>query len=262
MIITPKHKPRKTLDLPQVRVYDDFLPPELFERLYSYACEIDYKHINTADNVARVWRLRDGFPLRSAQSVIYYANLQDRLEASWAYPVKNDFDLFIEYMNGFLPEVADFIGRPNVDWKTFSTTAWIYQAGTGLSLHDDGANIYSGAYAFFLTPKWDIHWGGLLLALDTQSSEALHEHQKTVDSYKFYRRKWIKHEEEMQFFWDPGFATCILPRPNRMVFIHNKCHHLVTKIHADAGENVRMSLAGFFDKRLPKHLKPVQPLIT
>ena len=52
----------------------------------------------------------------------------------------------------------------------------------------------------------------------------------------------------MSSFWDPGLAQCIFPKRNRIVFIHPEAYHLVTKINSDAGDNARMSLAGFFEK--------------
>jgi hypothetical protein len=49
-------------------VIDDFLPEAIFQQVYDFVCMRDYKHINTQNKVSRVWRIRDGFPLRSVSS--------------------------------------------------------------------------------------------------------------------------------------------------------------------------------------------------
>lgn len=49
-------------------VIDDFLPNDILNSVYDFVCMRDYKYINTRGAVARVWRMHDGFPLRSVDS--------------------------------------------------------------------------------------------------------------------------------------------------------------------------------------------------
>ncbi len=134
------------------------------------------------------------------------------------------------------------------DWDRYSVTGWIYPRDTALSLHDDGSGVYSGAFTYFLSPHWDIHWGGLLMFLDPRTSQALQDFKTPQNVQDYYKRNWLDPEAENAFVWDPGLAQCIFPKRNRIVFIHPESYHFVTKVNADAGENARMSFAGFFMK--------------
>ena len=42
-----------------------------------------------------------------------------------------------------------------------------------LSLHDDGAGVYTGAYVYFMSPVWKPHWGGLLMVLEDEANAAI-----------------------------------------------------------------------------------------
>jgi len=243
------HKPRKVFESPGGVVYDDFLPEDLYEKVYHYACVSDYERINTHGRVKKVWRIRDGFPLRSRLDLFYFANeaRRPKPKPDWAYPTNTTLDGFAEHLNRLAPKAASYIGKSKQDWDRFSATAWIYPRGTALSLHDDGSGIYSGAFTYFLNPHWDIHWGGLLLFIDQHASRALQDYKTPENVMDYYNGKWIEPLEN-QFVLDPGLAHCIFPKRNRVVFIHPEAYHLVTKVYDDAGDQCRMSLAGFFHK--------------
>lgn len=245
------HKARKIMETEHCMVFDDFLPEDIFDQIYEFSCTSDYEHINSQGKVARAWRIRDGFPLRSSLNLFYFANNAERPNEAWAYPTNTALDRFADYLNGINPHVKHLVGAPGKDWDRFSITSWLYPTGTALSVHDDGAGVYSGAYAFFINPYWDIHWGGLLLMADPNGSKAVQKFKKTVDPMDHYRKKWFDPSDETGPLWDPGLATCIFPKRNRIVFIHNEAYHLVTKVLPDAGDNVRQSLAGFFHKPKP-----------
>ncbi len=126
-------------------------------------------------------------------------------------------------------------------------TAWIYPHGTGLSMHDDGSGVYTGAYAYFLNPQWRPHWGGLLLMMEDEGNRAVQEYRgKTQDANDFYKRKWLHANATDDLIMEHGFAKCIFPKRNRIVFIANDAYHMVTRVNEQSGDNVRMSLAGFF----------------
>lgn len=242
------HKPKKIFESEEGIVYDDFLPESVYDQLYDFMCCTDYEHINTKGKVTRVWRPRDGFPLRSTLNLYHFSDGSKcpNPKPEWAYPTNTALDRFAEHMNALLPEIQHFVGNPAKDFDRYSVTSWLYPRGTGLSLHDDGAGIYAGAFAYFVSPYWDIHWGGLLMMLDKQINHNLQFHKKKVDPGHYYRKKWIDPTEENAFLYDPGFAKCIFPKRNRIAFISPDAYHFVTKVTEDAGDNVRMSLAGFF----------------
>ena len=114
-------------------------------------------------------------------------------------------------------------------------------------MHDDGVS-YAGAYAYFLNPHWNIHWGGLLLMLAKETTAQIDSYKKQKGPYNFVQKKWIDESEEAALVWDPGLAQCIFPKHNRIVFIANDVFHLVTTVNASAEDNARRSLAGFFDR--------------
>jgi len=247
---TAKHEPRKAFESPHGIVFDDFLPEEVYQKLYHYACIADYEHINTKGAVQRVWRLRDGFPLRSLSTLFYFTpqGRRPNPKPDWAYPTNSVLDMFVSHLNRLTPKASSIVGEAGQGWDRYSVTSWIYPKDTALSLHDDGSGVYSGAFTYFLNPHWDIHWGGLLMFIDPRASKELQNFKTPQNAHDYYKKKWLDSQEENAFVWDPGLAQCIFPKRNRIVFIHPESYHFVTKVYADAGDNARMSFAGFFMK--------------
>jgi len=101
---------------------------------------------------------------------------------------------------------------------------------------------------YFLSPVWKPHWGGLLLVLEHGASRAIQEHKKHTDGFSYHKRKWLHVTNHNDIAMDHGLARCIMPKRNRMVFIHPDAFHLVTKVQPECGDNIRMSLAGFFHR--------------
>jgi len=244
------HQPRKVFESIHGIVLDDFLPEELYQKLYHYACTADYEHINTTGKIQRVWRIRDGFPLRSQFNLFHFLDKSIRPDPKpdWAYPTGTALDSFAERLASLSPQASSVIGELGKDFDRYSVTSWIYPRDTALSLHDDGSGIYSGAFTYFLNPHWDIHWGGLLMFIDPRASKALQNFKTPRNVHDYYKKKWLDSADENAFVWEPGLAQCIFPKRNRIVFIHPESYHFVTKVTADAGENARMSFAGFFMK--------------
>ena len=46
-----------------------------------------------------------------------------------------------------------------------------------------------------------------------------------------------------------GMGRCIFPKANRIAFLGNTTYHMVTRVNEEAGDCVRLSLAGFFSAR-------------
>ncbi|WP_437569832.1 2OG-Fe(II) oxygenase [Sorangium sp. So ce542] len=255
--------PRKTLECKEAIVIDDFLSEPVYDEIYEFLCATDYEHINTKGKVARVWRVRDGFPLRTSLNLFYFTDERRKPAGPWVYPTATALDRFVDALNARMSEVAHFVGQPGRDWDRFSVTGWRYPRETGLSLHDDGSETYSAAYVYFVHPRWDIHWGGLLVLLDAAANARLAAHKRDRDALAYYRKKWADPTDENALVEEPGLARCVFPRRNRLVLIAPDAYHLVTKVNIDAGDTARLSLAGFFMKPgRGDAAVPVEPPVT
>ncbi len=242
--------PQKIMENSSCIIYDDFLAEEDYQKLYQHCVMLDYKRINTEGTTSRVWDLSNGFPLRSEKSIYYYADQITKPNASWSYPTNSPFDLFVDQINRMLPNIENLVGSTGgtAGWNHFSVNSWIYPQNTGLSLHDDGSGVYTGAYVYFLSPKWKPHWGGLLIMLGEEANQAIQQHKKESDTYQFHRKKWLHLSELDRIAMETGPAHCIFPKRNRMVFIANDAYHMVTQVTPSAGDHARISLAGFFNR--------------
>jgi len=130
-----------------------------------------------------------------------------------------------------------------------SATSWLYPHGTSLSAHDDGAGVYSGAYVYFLNPVWKPHWGGQLMLLDEKANAKIRQYKENNNAADIYKGNWLHANKVDELMMEEGFAQCIFPKRNRIVFIANDAYHMVTRVNEQCGDNVRMSLAGFFVKK-------------
>jgi hypothetical protein len=57
---------------------------------------------------------------------------------------------------------------------------------------------------------------------------------------------WLSDEVETAQFADPGLALAVFAKPNRLVMISPRAWHMITRVDANAGQNPRVSIAGFF----------------
>lgn len=249
MIGQGQHKPVKVHDSKGGIIFDNFLPDDVYQRLYKWVRMADYEYINTHGKITRAWHIHDGFPLRSSQNFFYHAKYKEPQKPEHIYPLKNDVDAFMEAIVRIGPQIEHLIGKPDEQWAHFSVTAWLYPHGTGLALHDDGSGVYAGAYTFFMNPTWRAHWGGLLLLIDDEANQMIHEHRSKGDQYEFYKQKFLHANELDNLILEHGMAKCILPKGNRIVFIANDAYHMITRVNEQSGDNLRTSLAGFFNRK-------------
>jgi Rps23 Pro-64 3,4-dihydroxylase Tpa1-like proline 4-hydroxylase/peroxiredoxin/GT2 family glycosyltransferase len=240
------HTPTKVYESKSAVVLDNFLPDNIYTQLHQHMQRTDYQYINT-DKVSRAWHIQDGFPLRSQTNAFYYADPTIKPEPGhMVYPSNTVFDPFIEHILAVQPNVNHIIGQKSKDWWHFSVSGWLYPPGTGLALHEDGSGVYSGAYVYFLNPTWKPHWGGQLLLLEDQSNDNMRKYQKESDRMDVYKSKWMHANRTDDIIMDDGLAQCVFPKGNRIVFIASDAYHMVTRVNEQAGDNLRMSLAGFF----------------
>ena len=231
-------------------VIDDFLGEAEYRELFDFVSRMDYQYINTQGTVRRVWDLSNGFPLRSDKNLFVHAPHATTREGNFHYPSGTPLDHFVDAVQAAIPDVGDMVGEPRPEgWHHFSVTSWIYPPNTGLSMHDDGAGVYSGAYVYYLNPEWKPHWGGLLIVLDDEANRAIARRRSEGDGQAFYAKKWLHLSGHDELAAEHGLGRCIFPKKNRIVFIAPDAYHLVTRVLPEAGDNARMSLAGFFHRR-------------
>ncbi|PEQ11328.1 hypothetical protein B2G71_17340 [Novosphingobium sp. PC22D] len=133
-------------------------------------------------------------------------------------------------------EIARAMLDPRSNAWIVSLTPWIYPVASGLGLHRDDT-LYDGAYTYYLTREWDVHWGGLLLLVpDDPDSPPV-------------RRAVFEPEEERRSVAQIGHGSWILPSFDRLVTIPPHVRHAITRVEPAAGDRVRLSVAGFVHRR-------------
>ncbi len=245
------HQPKKVFESKQAIIFDDFLAPDVYEKIQQFAIKTDYEYINTKGKVSRAWHVHDGFPMRSILNGFYYSkDVTDKPTGDHVYPTKTDMDLFMDNLLSVQPHVAHLTGKEGKDgWMHVSSTCWVYPHGTALSMHDDGSGVYTGAYVYFLNPTWRPHWGGLLVMMDEEANKIIYDHREKIDQLDYYKKKFFHANGLDEMLVDHGFGKCIFPKGNRIVFIANDAYHMVTRVNEAAGDNLRMSIAGFFNRK-------------
>jgi hypothetical protein len=228
---------RLTMSTAQLRIYDDFLPQADFEPLLDWASGHTYRWPHQ-ETWHKAWHTGDGLPLRG-MSAFYRADGPRREhEDGWSYPSGAPCDPFIKAVNEVADEAAEVIGERGVAWKDFVATSFVHPRGCALSMHRDHT-LYTGALTFYIHHEWDMHWGGHLLILDPRSAAGTEADDPKLVAF-------LSGENENRAINDPGFALCVVPRPNRLVLFGNDTYHMVTRVDDDAGDRPRVALAGFF----------------
>jgi hypothetical protein len=233
------HCPRLSVRAEEFAIYDDFLPQAEFSTLARYANNSGYHQVHQ-NGVRKVWRLHDGMPLQG-QTAFLGAGAQDAAAAS-ASTDKAPLDRFLKRLDGVVSDHSDLVGERDKDWKKVSASPWIYPVGTGLSLHADSKR-YSGSYTFFLHRRWGLHWGGYLMIFNPARYGTAQGAAPYAEGFVF---PWLSDDVETAQFADPGLALAVFAKPNRLVMISPRAWHMVTRVDANAGQNPRVSIAGFF----------------
>lgn len=210
-------------------VIDDLLDPATFSALGRELAGGVYDSVH-ARGWDKAWRLGDGSPLRG--SAVYYdpSNVFDRPGAR--YPTTSSVDVVIDAVRALAAKHPHVVGTEGTDWAGIFLSPWLYPVGSALSLHRDGG-AYTGAFTFFAHPRWGVHWGGELLLLEANTTALSQQAQGSTG--------WF-HEDQV----DSLMATCVFPRPNRLVIVGPRRPHMITRVDVNAGDHVRTTLAGFF----------------
>ena len=218
---------------------DDLLPPATFASLIHDIGRGEYRSVH-ARGWDKAWRLWDGSPLRGEP--VYFDPTGAFRRDGARYPTHSAVDPFFEAVQELTARYPEIAGTEGNDWVAAFLSPWLYPAGSSLSLHCDGGD-YSGAFTFFAHPEWRMHWGGELFVLQDNGLAYAHE---PLASAATAGQPWLSEADRIDDGAALGIATCIFPRPNRLVLIAPDRPHMIRRVDPNAGTHVRTSLAGFF----------------
>lgn len=237
---------RITLECEQFVVFDDVLEPPELAALWAHFQSLTFQAINLGAPLSP-WLPTDGRPM-TGPAVAAWADpaaaIPDSKHAR--FPTGTPVDPLIQRLLDEAPRLGAWVGAPVEEWVVMTAVAWLYPLGSALSWHTDSTT-YSGAFAFYLHPRWDPHWGGELmfahpsarhqreLALDPDSGQPLAEHAQRFDRAALSAR-----------IAERGIGACVVPRPNRLVVLAGGHPHKIARVEPAAGDHVRASIAGFY----------------
>jgi hypothetical protein len=213
-------------------VLDALLPAPQFEAAALAVSQGEYRSVHSP-RYDRAWRPWDGTPLRAGS--MYYDPDAAFCRQGMRYPSGTVVDALIDRIRAAAAAHPDVVGVEGSDWIALYLCAWLYPVGSALSLHCDGAR-YSGAFAFFAHRRWCAHWGG---ELSVQPASTRCPGGETT---------WLADdgEDDDRAEDDPGIATSIVPKPNRLVLLGPNRPHRIHRVDTNAGTHARASIAGFF----------------
>lgn len=246
-------------------VYDDVLPPAEFQAVWEYMQRTNYTSVHQ-QMWAKTWRLCDGSPLagpvlfsnettaRVANQVPQHMVLPPEMVQQCVFPTGRPIDQLFQTILQHGDDWSDLIGRQPQDWCGFTTRAFLYPQGTGLSWHLDLGR-YSGAYIYYAHPNWNVKWGGELMIADDPAREKMgaafdpHDPSHTSIYHPDKTKRFGQHLEntwENKKLLETGTGRYVMPKPNRLVIVSLGCAHCINPVSAAAGDNVRATLTGFF----------------
>jgi hypothetical protein len=216
-------------------VFDDVLDPAQFAAVNRLVEASDFHSVHRRGwNPA--WRLWDGAPLRGAP--VYYDPAGVHGSKGASYPTTTGLDAVIDAIRRVVATRPRVAGTEGTDWTAMFLSPWLYPVGSALSLHLDGG-AYSGAFTYFVHTRWSLHWGGELLVLPPRATTP-------SGSPRGHAERWLSEEDDLDAQAGAGLATCVFPRPNRLVLVGPDRPHMIRRVDTNAGAHARASLAGFF----------------
>lgn len=214
-------------------VIDDLIPDAERDDLHRHAMNDTFFYENSFE-WNRVWHPLSGMSLLTGPK-----SYGDTGKPGAKFPTSTPYDSFFYAVEGNGALIADFLGI-DTDQLRYVMAAYLYRAGWGLPWHEDigESGEYLGAFSYYLHREWRGNWGGELMILN---DERLHAADGGID-LAFSQGTGLRAPSHV----DGGIGSFIMPRPNRLVVMRPKVLHSVNSVSPLAGENMRLSLAGFF----------------
>ena len=233
----------------QFAVIDDFLSKEAWEEVHKYMELASYMYVGEAAwNGA--WRLDDGLVMRGPSVV--YGNYEP-YEAK--FPTGTGIDLLIQSMVDHAPQFTKQLGEMGVSWEAFTALPMLYPKNTGLYWHRDAPS-WAGSYTYYVHREWNVEWGGALLIADESVKQISDDYGVFLSPKRsamgiIGERSFGAHIDNTQantFLMQRGIGSYIMPKPNRLVIISQGNPHSISKVHHGAGDHLRISISGFFQR--------------
>lgn len=220
------HKPRLAFEAGDLMVYDDFLPSSLFTDV-------------------QAWAAKQAAQSPDKPCINYVAGSPRPGVVKSVYPSKTPLDLVIGKIVRTLPEIARIVGEPGKSWNHFSASYLDWPRGEGLSLRKQDNDTHAGRFIYFLPPAWNVHWGGLLMAFEKES--VVEERTRfRQNAHNRWHPNWLDRHDDTALASDQGVGRCILPRPNRVVFLNPDVYSSITPITDATGKRLPLIVSGDF----------------
>jgi hypothetical protein len=222
-------------------VLDGFLADNDARSLWHDVQRADYVpvHSGMADT-NKVWRLQDGAPLKGLAVARSLSEMADG--RGDAHPLRT----LLATIAGAAPRFHACIGRAGGQWTGIKAQAMLYPVGAALSWHSDGVQ-RSGAFIYFAHPAWNVQWGGELLVSDIAPFAVSHAYDGSQDA-----PPWLENGLENRLLLESGTGRFVMPKPNRLVLVASGVHHAIAPVRSAAGDHVRATVSGFFERTLPE----------
>lgn len=215
---------------PCVVVYDDFLDEGSQELILEYFDAARFERI-----LPRAWgsafRLSDGDPLVGIEVL---SETDGNGSKCHTYPTRTALDILIEKLLGLREEISETVGVYGTAWARFSVCPYVYPTGSALGWHADGHAV--GAYVYYAHRTWRMQWGGELLVGVSGTGGAYHSTSS----------RGIIERRETNLPLDKGMGYYFSATPNRLILMRGGVPHMVKRVEAAAGDNLRLSISGFF----------------
>ena len=219
---------------PEVLVVDDFLDQDNWDALHNQVQCDEWTQSQTDD---KYWHITDGPNYKASKRF-----LRD-------YPFNNNYDIWAEAIRDFADncvEAQDFVkGYTDIAMRCHG-----YPVGSKNPWHTDMGGV---TYSYYLHKHWQINWDSTLLVLprgSVQYKQIMRKlpGTKQIDTYAGVGTlEMFEQAEKQKHLIEYGMGTFISPKPNRLVLIGKNVVHGITRVDKDAGENVRLTLTGFFN---------------
>ncbi|WP_329364620.1 2OG-Fe(II) oxygenase [Streptomyces sp. NBC_00669] len=211
-------------------VYDDFLPPEVFDQA------VELMERSALGETGSVISAELDGPAHRTRGTHFPASIGET--GSSGRPA-----VFTRVTQAVRTETGLF-GAAGTDWDRLTFTFWQYPANSRLGWHNDAGRGRRGEYIVYLHREWDISWGGELMLIDQEPRTLLpaagggpDPEETTASGSAGLVNKILRTCERS--------PVAVLPRPNRLVMVMSDTLHTIRRVDHTAGENRRCSLTGF-----------------
>jgi len=218
---------------PEVLVVDDFLEQEAWDRLLNQVQCDEWTQSQPDD---KYWHITDGANYKASKRFLRDAPFNDNYDI-WADAIRAfaDSEPAQEYVAGYTDIAMRCHGYP-----VGSKNPW----------HTDMGGV---TYSYYLHKHWQINWDSMLLVLPKDSVEYKQMMRKLPgtkqqDTYVGTGTlEMFEQAEKQKGLIEHGMGYFVAPKPNRLVLINKNVVHGITRVDKDAGENVRLTITGFFN---------------